>query len=153
MKQLALAVAFLTLASLGNAQAQSYPSRPVTLVLGFAAGGPSDVMARIFGKKLRYVALAFSSLYKPKATKRFLDSLSDLQDCLGAVNDGAVGRHLIRQLVERAGMESAMEISDLQRIQGLVIGWQAHAVHGKVGQFQEVWAEFSETKRFWRSHR
>jgi CHAD domain-containing protein len=108
---------------------------------------------RIFGKKLRYVALAFSSLYKPKATKRFLDSLSDLQDCLGAVNDGAVGRHLIRQLVERAGMESAMEISDLQRIQGLVIGWQAHAVHGKVGQFQEVWAEFSETKRFWRSHR
>jgi tripartite-type tricarboxylate transporter receptor subunit TctC len=55
MKQLALAVAFLTLASVGNAQAQTYPSRPVTLVLGFAAGGPSDVMARIFGKKLEQV--------------------------------------------------------------------------------------------------
>ena len=36
---------------------------------------------------------------------------------------------------------------------GLVIGWQAHAVHGKVAQFQQVWAEFSETKRFWRAHR
>ena len=31
---------------------QTYPSRPVTLVLGFAPGGPSDVMARVFSKKL-----------------------------------------------------------------------------------------------------
>jgi len=28
--------------------ASAYPTRPVTLVLGFAPGGPSDVMARIF---------------------------------------------------------------------------------------------------------
>jgi tripartite-type tricarboxylate transporter receptor subunit TctC len=32
--------------------AAAYPTRPVTLVLGFAPGGPSDVMARIFGKRL-----------------------------------------------------------------------------------------------------
>ncbi len=32
--------------------ASAYPTRPVTLVLGFAPGGPSDVMARIFAKKL-----------------------------------------------------------------------------------------------------
>jgi len=32
--------------------ALAYPTRPVTLVLGFAPGGPSDVMARIFGKRL-----------------------------------------------------------------------------------------------------
>jgi len=55
MKQLLLAVAFATLASVGNSQAQGYPTRPVTLVLGFAPGGPSDVMARIFGKKLEQV--------------------------------------------------------------------------------------------------
>jgi inorganic triphosphatase YgiF len=108
---------------------------------------------RIFGKKLRYVALAFSSLYKPKATKRFQDHLSDLQDCLGAVNDGAVGRQWIRQLAERAGAEGALETNDLQRIQGLVIGWQAHAVHDRVAQFQEVWSAFAETKRFWRARR
>jgi tripartite-type tricarboxylate transporter receptor subunit TctC len=35
--------------------AADYPTRPVTLVLGFAPGGPSDVMARIFGKKLEQV--------------------------------------------------------------------------------------------------
>jgi hypothetical protein len=79
--------------------------------------------------------------------------LSDLQDCLGAVNDGAVGRQRIRQLTERAGAEGALEINDLQRIQGLVIGWQTHAVHGRVGQFQEVWNAFAETKRFWRARR
>ena len=38
-----------------SAHAQTYPSRPVTLVLGFAPGGPSDVMARIFSKKLEQV--------------------------------------------------------------------------------------------------
>lgn len=32
--------------------AGAYPTRPVTLILGFAPGGPSDVMARIFGKRL-----------------------------------------------------------------------------------------------------
>jgi tripartite-type tricarboxylate transporter receptor subunit TctC len=32
--------------------ATAYPTRPVTLVLGFAPGGPSDVMARIFGRRL-----------------------------------------------------------------------------------------------------
>jgi len=30
----------------------AYPTRPVTLILGFAPGGPSDVMARIFSKRL-----------------------------------------------------------------------------------------------------
>jgi tripartite-type tricarboxylate transporter receptor subunit TctC len=37
------------------AQAQGYPSRPVTMVLGFAPGGPSDVMARVFSRKLEQV--------------------------------------------------------------------------------------------------
>ena len=35
-----------------SAAAVAYPTRPVTLVLGFAPGGPSDVMARIFASKL-----------------------------------------------------------------------------------------------------
>ncbi len=57
MKKLLLAFAFVTLAfaNLATAQAQTYPSRPVMLVLGFAPGGPSDVMARIFAKKLEQV--------------------------------------------------------------------------------------------------
>jgi len=55
MKQLLIAIAFIVLASVGHVHAQGYPTRPVMLVLGFAPGGPSDVMARIFGKKLEQV--------------------------------------------------------------------------------------------------
>jgi hypothetical protein len=34
------------------ARAQAYPSRPVTLILPFAAGGPTDVTARIVGEHM-----------------------------------------------------------------------------------------------------
>src|SRR3954451_16011467 len=34
------------------ATAQSYPSRPIRLIVGFAAGGPTDVLARIIGGKM-----------------------------------------------------------------------------------------------------
>lgn len=38
-----------------GALAQDFPTRPVTMVLGFAAGGPSDVMARLFSRKMEEV--------------------------------------------------------------------------------------------------
>ncbi|MDF3846905.1 tripartite tricarboxylate transporter substrate binding protein, partial [Achromobacter denitrificans] len=36
----------------GGAQAQDYPSRPVTTIVPFAAGGASDLLARQLGKQL-----------------------------------------------------------------------------------------------------
>jgi triphosphatase len=108
---------------------------------------------RIFGKKLRYVSLAFSSLFKPKATRRFQDHLSDLQDCLGVVNDASVGQQWLRHLIERAGAQGVFEPGELTRIQGLVTGWQARAVHGRTSHFQNVWSAFAQAKRFWRARR
>jgi hypothetical protein len=45
-------VAATLLASLVSAAAQSYPSRPIRLIVGFAAGGPTDVLSRIIGGKM-----------------------------------------------------------------------------------------------------
>ncbi|CAN5714254.1 tripartite tricarboxylate transporter substrate binding protein [soil metagenome] len=34
------------------AHAQSYPAKPITLVVGFAAGGSADILARLIGQKM-----------------------------------------------------------------------------------------------------
>src|ERR1700716_2391807 len=34
------------------ARAQTYPSRPITLIIPFAAGGSNDMVGRVIGKKL-----------------------------------------------------------------------------------------------------
>jgi tripartite-type tricarboxylate transporter receptor subunit TctC len=47
-----LATCLVLLSGLTPNAASAYPTRPVTLILGFAPGGPSDVMARIFSKRL-----------------------------------------------------------------------------------------------------
>jgi len=54
----ALAVFLLGLAAVWadvSAHAADYPSRPVTLIVAFTPGGPSDVLARILGKKLEQI--------------------------------------------------------------------------------------------------
>ena len=46
-----LGLAGLTLAALAStASAQTYPERPITMIVPFAAGGASDVIARIIGR-------------------------------------------------------------------------------------------------------
>ena len=50
MKRLLLILAAISLA--GTAAAQTYPAKPVRLLVGFAAGGPTDVIARIIAQDL-----------------------------------------------------------------------------------------------------
>jgi tripartite-type tricarboxylate transporter receptor subunit TctC len=42
-----------SLANVAGASAQNFPTRPVTIVVPFAAGGPADAMARVIGDRMR----------------------------------------------------------------------------------------------------
>ena len=52
MRRLVLAV-FAALALVTSATAQNFPTRPVTIVVPFSAGGPSDAMARILAEHMK----------------------------------------------------------------------------------------------------
>ena len=48
-----LLVALASIAGVRDVSAQTYPSKPVTIVVPFAAGGPSDALARILGDRMK----------------------------------------------------------------------------------------------------
>jgi len=51
---LALAFAMFLCVAQAPVQAQDYPTRPVTVVIPFTAGGPADTAARTISEALRY---------------------------------------------------------------------------------------------------
>jgi tripartite-type tricarboxylate transporter receptor subunit TctC len=76
MRALVTAAVLATLALPGAATAQSYPSRPITMVVPFAAGGPVDTNARLLADKMK------SSLGQPVI----------VENVSGAAGSIAVGR-------------------------------------------------------------
>jgi tripartite-type tricarboxylate transporter receptor subunit TctC len=73
---LAAAAAIAVVAGAINAAAQTYPSKPITIIVPFAAGGPSDALARIMGDRMK------SSLGQPMV----------VENVTGAAGSIAVGR-------------------------------------------------------------
>jgi tripartite-type tricarboxylate transporter receptor subunit TctC len=52
LSTLALMGASLAAGLAGPAAAQTYPARPITMIVPFAAGGPTDIIARIMGEHM-----------------------------------------------------------------------------------------------------
>jgi tripartite-type tricarboxylate transporter receptor subunit TctC len=55
MKKAFAAIAVAALFAIGHASAQTYPSKPITVIVPFAAGGATDVLARFIGERLRTI--------------------------------------------------------------------------------------------------
>lgn len=52
LTKLSIALIFAILAAASGATAQTYPSRPVTVIVPFAAGGVTDIVARIVSERM-----------------------------------------------------------------------------------------------------
>lgn len=50
---IAAAIATALCATQASSQSETYPSRPIRMLVGFPAGGPSDVPARVIAEKMR----------------------------------------------------------------------------------------------------
>jgi tripartite-type tricarboxylate transporter receptor subunit TctC len=53
MIRLLIAGVFAAILSIGQATAQDFPNRPVTIIVPFPAGGPTDTLARILGDRMK----------------------------------------------------------------------------------------------------
>ena len=53
MRKIVVAMALAVMAGIAGAQAQTYPSRQITLIVPFPPGGSTDIAARIMAERMR----------------------------------------------------------------------------------------------------
>ena len=97
---------------------------------------------RIATKKLRYSAEFFSGLYPGKLTRRYIQSLSHLQNEFGTLNDQVVAGRL---LTEIAGDDQLRE-----RASGVITGWYTCQTSRHLAVMTQVWKQFRHCEIFWK---
>lgn len=107
-----------------------------------AGFNPEELHAlRIAAKKQRYAAEFFAGLYPPRGTKDYIQSLSALQNILGAINDGATAKRLLDEVtIDDDGMREAM---------GIVLGWSASLAQRQKLELEQAWKRYGKQEPFW----
>lgn len=94
---------------------------------------------RIAVKKLRYATEFFAALFPRKASRRYIERLSALQDELGVLNDAATTDILLQRL----NGQNATAL-------GAVSGWCAHGVTVHLKSMDAAWKRFYRCRPFWK---
>ena len=93
---------FIVLAlTAGIANAQTYPAKPIKMLLGFAPGGPTDVIARVIaqavliGRATLYGVCAAGEAGAQRALAILRDEFTRSMQLCGARNVNEIGPDLI----------------------------------------------------------
>ncbi len=97
---------------------------------------------RIRTKKLRYASEFFRYLFAKKPAKRAAVALAQLQDTLGALNDAAVGDHLLGGVLGAPGDDPAA---------AAIAGWFAARQATQLAKLGNAWEAYVALKPFWKS--
>jgi len=103
---------------------------------------------RIKLKKLRYALDFFRSLFAKRATEKFLRRLGDLQDTLGRLNDAAVARALVKEILAEHGDGTAA--AAIGYAGGVVAGWHLGHARLRVHQLARRWKRLAKLTPPWR---
>ena len=101
-------------------------------------------------KKLRYPAEFFASLFDAKGTKKFFACLTDLQDDLGSLNDVAMARALLQEMVQFVAGQNAGCEPHLAMTAGEIVGWHSCKAERGLKRVAKHWEKFEDAPRFWR---
>lgn len=94
---------------------------------------------RIACKNLRYSAEIFAPLFGEAKTTRYLQSLSALQDTLGALNDNTVARRLLDE----------MDKNPNEKTRTLILDWLEQEHSAQMAELRGTWKKFAGQGAFW----
>lgn len=98
---------------------------------------------RIAGKKLRYAAEFFASIYANKSSRAYIKLLTQLQDNLGQINDINVTGNLIKTLSGRQPRGSDKEVVHLYE------EWNENSTLQNIVETDKIWKKLTTIKPFW----
>lgn len=97
-------------------------------------------------KKLRYALDFFSSLFKKKRVKKYAERLSELQDILGEMNDAAMARALVDDILKEHDGAGASAVGYAG---GVVAGWHIGHMRERAKELEKRWKRFAKLKPPW----
>ena len=98
---------------------------------------------RIRIKKLRYSSELLSPLFKHKDARKYLSTLTNLQDMLGALNDAATAARLTGQI------NTGKSLRDNTQTVAYLKGYAHANMHFSLVDFKSAWKKFKDAKIFW----